>query len=86
MFLPLPTTGGKFTTSFTSETAQPLVLKVIEASTGKLVKTMFINATKGNNATAVELINTTPASGLYIVTLEGDNVKYNAAKLMVNKR
>ena len=77
--------GGKFTTNFTSELAQPMVLKVIETSTGKIVKTQFINAAKGANQVAVSL-NNEQASGLYIVSLEADGVKYNAAKLMVNKK
>ena len=76
-------TMGKFTASFTSTAAQPLVLKVVEIATGKTVKTQFINAAKGNNQVAVD---NNLASGLYIVTLEGDSDKYNAAKLMVNKK
>ncbi|MFY7964836.1 MAG: hypothetical protein ACOVO1_08050, partial [Chitinophagaceae bacterium] len=60
------------------------VLKVIEVSTGRVVKTQFIDATKGANQAAVELSNTTSINGLFIVTLEGDNTKYNAVKLMVN--
>jgi hypothetical protein len=82
---PNPTTG-KFNVGFTSELAQPLVLKVVETATGKTVKTQFINAAKGANQTAVVLDNITSSNGLYIVTLEGDNVKYNAAKLIVNKK
>ncbi len=79
---PNPTTG-KFTVAFTSDAAQALVLKVTEAATGRVVKTQFINATKGVNSIAID---NSLASGLYIVTLEGDNVKYNAAKLMVGKK
>jgi hypothetical protein len=82
---PNPSTG-KFTVSFTSEVLQPMVLKVIETSTGKIVKTQFVNATKGANQTVVQLDNITSTNGLYIVTLEGDNTKYNAAKLIVNKK
>ena len=82
---PNPTTNGKFTTSFTSETAQPMVLKVIETSTGKIVKTQFISAAKGTNQVAVSL-NNEQASGLYIVSLEADNIKYNNAKLIVSKK
>ena len=78
-------TMGRFTTTFSSDVAQPLVLKVTEVATGKSVKTMFINATKGANKAAVTLDNITSSNGLYIVTLEGDNVKYNPAKLMVNR-
>jgi hypothetical protein len=76
--------NGKFTTKFTSEVAMPLVLKVIETSTGKIVKTQFINAAKGANQVAVALENAS-TSGLYIVTLEGDGVTFNASKLMMNK-
>ena len=79
---PNPTTG-KFTVAFTSDATQPLVLKVTEAATGRVVKTQFINATKGTNQVAID---NSLASGLYIVTLEGDDVKYNAAKLMVGKK
>ncbi len=82
---PNPSTG-KFTVSFTSEVLQPMVLKVIETSTGKTVKTQFVNAAKGANQTAVQLDNIISTNGLYIVTLEGDNTKYNAAKLMVNSK
>ncbi len=78
---PNPTTS-KFTVAFTSNAAQPLQLKIIEAATGRTVKTQFVNASKGNNSIA---INSTINNGLYIVTLEGDDVKYNPTKLMVNK-
>ena len=79
---PNPTTG-KFSTSFNSTTAQSLVLKVTEAATGRIVKTQFINATKGANTIAVE---NNLANGLYIITLEGDGVKFNPSKLMVGKK
>jgi hypothetical protein len=82
---PNPSTG-KFNVGFTSETAQPLVLKVVETATGKIVKTQFINAAKGANQVAVTMDNSISASGSYIVTLEGDNIKYNAAKLIVNRK
>ncbi|MFY7884639.1 MAG: T9SS type A sorting domain-containing protein, partial [Dolichospermum sp.] len=77
--------NGRFTTKFTSEVAMPLVLKVIETSTGRIVKTQFINAAKGINQVEVTMDNSISASGSYIVTLEGDNIKYNATKLLVNK-
>lgn len=69
---------------FNSVASQQLVLKVTELATGSVVKTMFINATKGNNKTTVQLNNHT-TSGNYIVTLDGDNVKYLPAKLILNK-
>ena len=81
---PNPTTGS-FAAKFASDVNQSLVLKVIEVATGRIVKTQFINAVKGNNKTAVEL-GTTLSNGNYIVTLEGDNIKYNATKVMVSKK
>jgi hypothetical protein len=76
-------TVGKCSIAFTSSVAQPLILKVVEAATGKTIKTQFINATKGTNHFGVD---NSLANGLYIVTLEGDNVKYNPAKLTVGKK
>ena len=81
---PNPSTGS-FAATFTSEVNQSLVLKVVEAATGRIVKTQFITATKGNNKILVEL-NNNLTNGSYIVTLEGDGATYNASKLMVNKK
>jgi hypothetical protein len=83
---PNPTIGNRFNVNFSSNTAQPLVLKVIEISTGRIVKTQFINAAKGANQVAVALDYAASTSGLYAVTLEGDGVKYNASKLMMNRK
>jgi PKD repeat protein len=82
---PNPSTG-KFIIGFDAQTVMPLVMKIVNASTGKQVKTQFINTTKGANKVAVSLDNIISSNGLYIVTLEGDNTKYNPAKLIVNKR
>jgi hypothetical protein len=81
---PNPTLGSTFTAKFNSETSQNLVLKVTEVATGRVVKTMFVQATKGTNQQVVNLNNNT-ANGNYIVTLDGDAVKYNAAKLVLGK-
>lgn len=68
-----------------SEANQSLVLKATSVATGEIIKTQFINATKGSNQVAVTLDNYTD-KGIYIITLEGDGIKYNPAKLMVNKK
>ena len=79
-------TIGKFTTTFTSDVAQALVLKVTDIATGKVVKTQFINASKGENKINVTIENSQAInSGLYIVTLEGDDIKYIPVKLAVNR-
>ncbi len=74
----------RFTASFNSNTNQNLVLKVVELATGRVVKTQFVNATKGLNKQNIELSNST-TTGNYIVTLEGDDMKYNVTKITVGK-
>lgn len=74
--------NGKFTLAFNSETSQPLVVKVIEVATGRVLKTEFFNATKGNNQKLISL-DTKLAKGNYLVTLSGDSVNYNTAKFVV---
>jgi hypothetical protein len=73
---------GIFYASFVSDIAKPLVLKVIELSTGRVVKTNFINAVKGTNEVKLMLESNKLNSGTFIVTLEGDNVNFNPAKLL----
>ena len=82
---PNPSTG-KFIIGFDAQTAMPLVMKIVNISTGKQVKTQFINTTKGANQVAVSIDNTATLNGVYMITLEGDNVKYKTISLMlINK-
>lgn len=78
---PNPSTGV-FYTSFTSDIAQTLVLNVIELSTGRIIKTNFVNAIKGSNEVKVILESSKLNSGTFVVTIEGDNVKFKPAKLL----
>ncbi len=79
-------TMGRFTTTFKSDAVQPLVLKVIDVVTGRVVKTQFINATKSENKINVAIDNSQAiTNGLYIVTLEGDDIKYIPVKLIIAK-
>lgn len=80
---PNPTVGG-FAATFNSQSNQSLVLKVVEIGTGRVVKTQFINAIKGLNKQTIELGNT--VSGNYVVTLEGDDMKYTTTKLVVSSK
>lgn len=77
-------TVGRFAATFNSQSNQSLVLKVVEIGTGRVVKTQFINAIKGLNKQTIELGNT--VSGNYVVTLEGDDIKYTTAKLVVSSK
>ena len=77
---------GKFSTTFTSETGRSLLLKVYESATGKLIKTQLVNATKGENQVSVNLLeNQYLTSGVYVITLEGDGMKYKPANLIITK-
>ncbi len=77
--------NGKFSVNFSNEVATPLVLKVVEVSTGRIVKTQFINAVKGKNQVTIAIDNTTLTSSLYTVTLEGDGAKFKDGKLMITR-
>ncbi len=82
---PNPTLSNVFYTTFMSEVSQSMVLKLVEASTGKMVKTMFIQAQKGSNNVKIELpLNIT--TGMYLLQLQGDAGAYETQKLLINKK
>jgi uncharacterized protein YjdB len=79
--------SGRFVTKFKSNSSQALVLKVYEASTGKLIKQQIVVAYTGDNQVNINLTEsqTTITDGIYIVTLEGDEQRYQPAKLIITK-
>ena len=79
--------SGRFTAKFNSNNAQALIMKVYEASTGKLIKQQIVVAYSGDNQVAVNLLETqtTITDGVYIVTLEGDEQRYQPTKLIISK-
>lgn len=76
---------GKFGITFIAEADANFVLRVIEISTGRTLKTQFINAKQGTNNVNVDLGTGSKASGVYTVTLESDGIKYQSQKLLLNK-
>ena len=76
---------GKFTVNFMTDANQSVVLKLVEVGSGKQIHTQFINAKKGLNAVDVNLQSTLFSSGLYIITIEGDELKYSPKKVMINR-
>ena len=79
--------SGKFLTRFTSEVSTTAQLKVYEASTGKLIKTQLINTIKGENQVTVNLIEEQYlTSGVYIIAIEGDELRYKPTKLVLTKQ
>ncbi len=77
---------GKFTVNFVTDANQSVVLKLVEVASGKQVHTQFINAKKGMNTVDVDLQSKVYTSGLYILTLEGDDLKYSPKKVMINRQ
>jgi hypothetical protein len=80
---PNPTTG-KVTLNYTASSTQQLQLKVIEVATGRVVYAKLLTPVKGNNTQPL-MLQSNVANGVYIVTLDGDAVKYNATKLVISK-
>ncbi|MBS4042328.1 MAG: hypothetical protein KGZ59_00745, partial [Chitinophagaceae bacterium] len=76
-----------FSAKFNSNSSQPLVLKVYEAATGRMVKQQIVVAYSGDNQVNINLTESqsTITDGLYIVTLEGDGQRYQPAKLIITK-
>ena len=76
--------NGKFVTTFTSATAEDVLINVIELASGKVVKTMNHKATKGTNPVVVDLSKNN-ASGIYIVNITSNTQSFKPAKLVVSK-
>ncbi len=84
MVYPNPVEGQAFNISFNSNKEQALVLKVIDAATGRVAKVDFINAVKGENKKIIALQNAL-LNGSYLITLEGDDVKYKSGKIILKR-
>lgn len=74
---------GNFTLSFNSSVKQNLILKVIEASTGREIHLQNTRAEKGINSINLSL-QTKLQNGTYVLILEGDGVKYNPTKFVIH--
>jgi hypothetical protein len=74
---------GKFGIVFVAETDANYVLRVIEISSGKTVKTQFVNAKQGTNNVFVDLGS--KANAVYSITLETEGTKYQTQKIIINK-
>jgi hypothetical protein len=82
---PNPIQEHRFTASFTSETEETVVLRVVELATGKTVKLQFVEAKKGKNQVQVQLDKATN-NGMYSVQVQGDGGAYETQKVMVNRK
>lgn len=80
---PNPIQSKQFTAFFTSESDQSVAIRIVEVTTGKTIKTQFLQAKKGNNQVNVQL-HTIIAKGYYTISLQADNGKYETKKLLIN--
>ncbi len=80
---PNPSTG-RFTANFKSTLNNTMNLQVTESGTGKLILSRKINAVVGNNTVIVDMKGDTGLS-IYILTLEGNGIRYLPVKLVVRK-
>lgn len=79
-------TNGLFTAMFNANADMPLQLSITEVSTGRKVSQQVVNAKKGVNKIAVALDkNQYLMNGIYVVTLDGESIKYTPAKLVISK-
>jgi hypothetical protein len=76
--------NGKFTVTFKADKDYSLSLKVTEAASGKVVASRAVNAVKGENIVQMN-VDGNGTQKLYIINLEGSNIKYKAAKVVVGK-
>ncbi len=75
---------GKLSVNFNSENDGNYLLRIIEVSTGKIVKTQFVVAKKGGNNIPLDLSNIA-SFGLYSISLDGDDIKYVPKRILINK-
>jgi len=73
---------GRFLANFKSEQSAALTLKMIDANSGAIVLQKSINAVAGNNSVPVEL-NQRSGTTAYILTIEGDAIRYLPKKMFI---
>lgn len=75
---------GRFNATFKSASAQNLVVTVRDASTGIQVFTQNVQAQVGNNTVPVNIQNQSNING-YILSIEGQGVRYTPKKMLIEK-
>jgi len=83
---PNPATGNKFTCSFMSDKSAQLTLRVIELTTGKVLQSQQVAAVTGQNTVQVDINRSNAGSSVYLIALDGDNVQYKKAKVVVGNQ
>jgi len=81
---PNPLMGKQFKISFKSAAINNLNLQLIELNSGRVVYTKSLLSQIGANSVTVNLADQ-PTKNVYIVHLEGVDIRYKAQKLLINK-
>ncbi|MEN9598429.1 MAG: hypothetical protein RL596_740 [Bacteroidota bacterium] len=76
--------NGRFNVTFKAEKDYNLTLRVTEAASGKVIATRALNAVKGENIFQMN-VDGNGTQKLYIINLEGTNVKYKPSKVVIGK-
>jgi hypothetical protein len=76
--------NGRFNVTFKAEKDYNLTLRVTEAASGKVIATKALNAVKGENIFQMN-VDGNGTQKLYIINLEGTNVKYKPSKVVIGK-
>jgi len=81
---PNPVINNTFSCSYNALKAETLTLKVIETGTGRVLYTQTVNSVVGNNTAIISIgKDKILSTNNYIVTLQGDNTKYDAQKIVI---
>ncbi len=75
---------GRFVASFNAETPSTVILKMLDANTGRQILSKEIKTVKGQNNVNVEL-NQSINTNVYILSIEGNTDKYLPKKIMVQQ-
>lgn len=82
---PNPITGSRFSVHFNAATINNLNLQLIELHSGRVVFNKSVNTQIGPNKVSV-ILQETPATNTYIISLGGADIQYKATKLFLFNR
>ncbi len=75
--------SGSFVVNFKANKAEQSTLKITDVL-GKVIYTSVFSATNGQNQLPIEISNLTNQSGLYFLSIESKNSRYNTVKIILN--
>lgn len=75
---------GRFNASFKTDKAMSVTIKMFDAATGRPMYSKQVQTVKGDNTVPVE-INQTINTNAYILSVEGEGVKYLPKKMLVQQ-